>query len=229
MTSNPNDRRKVVISASFFFPFLVSGLIGFPLLTTGCGSGLSGGSVPLPNSGGNNSRLSGTVISATDPVVALAGAIVVALSPTGQEFRTVTNASGQFVLIVPKGGFYALTVQPPQEMTALLADDRFELEVAEDEIQIIVPLFQRGVQMPMVHSARLEPSSVRLKVGERVTFRLILEPPPPLRPTPIWSVHGAIGTIRPDGAFEATKGGEGRVEARLGRIRAFARVTVADR
>ncbi|MCS7225232.1 MAG: carboxypeptidase-like regulatory domain-containing protein [Armatimonadetes bacterium] len=211
----------------FFLVLLPPALTGIVPLA-GCSGGLSGGSVPLPNQGVRQTRLVGTVVDGNDPSVPLANAVITIVTPQGQIVTAQTDTLGQFRVHVPRGGLYWLTIRPPQEVVGLLQSDEIEIEVEEDEVHLVIPLYRRDLILPTIQTARIDPQSVRLKVREKVTFRLLLEPGAVVLITPIWTVHGGIGLINPDGTFVATRAGSGRVEARLRRLRAVAWVEVEE-
>lgn len=184
--------------------------------------------MPLPNQGVRQTRLVGTVVDGNDPSVPLANAVITIVTPQGQIVTAQTDTLGQFRVHVPRGGLYWLTIRPPQEVVGLLQSDEIEIEVEEDEVHLVIPLYRRDLILPTIQTARIDPQSVRLKVREKVTFRLLLEPGAVVLITPIWTVHGGIGLINPDGTFVATRAGSGRVEARLRRLRAVAWVEVEE-
>ncbi len=80
--------------------------------------------------------------------------------------------------------------------------------------------------MPVFAELRIYPEEVTLRVRESVQFQVHLHPSPQRPIRPIWSVHGGVGIITPDGLFIATRSGRGFVRARVGNLHAEAKVTV---
>lgn len=201
--------------------FFLSGLFAF--IALGCG--LSGGSVPTGNPG--PARLSGTVFDAQDVSFPIAKAFVEIVTPEGKVIRARTDAEGRFLVEVERGKKFLIRIRPPEVFTEIFEEQEVEIEVEADEEEVhLILLLPRGdgQPIPQFMAMRIEPEEVTLKVGEQVHFQVTTTPPANIRP--IWSVHGGIGIITPDGLFTATHPGQGRVVARFRRFRAFAQVFV---
>ncbi len=191
----------------------------------GCGgSDLTGGSVPIGNP--TPTRLIGTVVDEEDPSTPLADAEVEIVVEDGTKITAKTDTSGMFAVEIPRGKRFTLRVRPPREFEALY-QERADTFIADtDEIQLIFPIPRRGVMMPVFAELRIYPEEVTLRVRESVQFQVHLHPSPQRPIRPIWSVHGGVGVITPDGLFIATRSGRGFVRARVGNLHAEAKVTV---
>jgi hypothetical protein len=193
----------------------------------GCGgSDLTGGSVPIGNP--SPTRLVGTVVDEDNPSVPLADAEVEIVVEDGTKITAKTDASGMFVVELPRNKRCTLRVRPPSGLELIYqeqvqVDDFF---TDTDEIRLLIPVPRRGVMAPVFAELQIQPKEVTLRVRESVQFQIHLEPSPQRPIRPIWSVHGGIGIITPDGLFIATRPGEGVVRVRVGRLRAEAIVTV---
>ncbi len=191
----------------------------------GCGgSDLTGGSVPIGNP--TPTRLIGTVVDEEDPSTPLADAEVEIVVEDGTKITAKTDTSGMFAVEIPRGKRFTLRVRPPREFEALY-QERADTFIADtDEIRLIFPIPRRGVMMPVFAELRIYPEEVTLRVRESVQFQVHLHPSPQRPIRPIWSVHGGVGVITPDGLFIATRSGRGFVRARVGNLHAEAKVTV---
>lgn len=191
----------------------------------GCGgSDLTGGSVPIGNPG--PTRLIGTVVDEEEPTTPLADAEVEIVLEDGTRITTKTDASGMFSVEIPRGKRCTLKVRPPSSFEALY-QERVDSFVADsDEIRLIIPIPRKGMMMPVFVELRIHPEEVTLRVRESVQFQIDLQPSPHRPIRPIWSVHGGIGVITPDGLFIATRSGRGIVRVRVGNLHAEAKVTV---
>lgn len=191
----------------------------------GCGgSDLTGGSVPIGNPG--PTRLVGTVVDEEDPNVPLADAEVEVTLEDGTRFTAKTDSSGMFVLELPRNKRCTLRVRPPSGFEALY-QERVDIFVTDaDEIRLLIPIQRRGAMMPVFIELQIQPREITLRVRERVQFQVQLNPSPQRPIRPMWSVHGGIGVITPDGLFIATRAGKGIVRVRMGNLRAEALVTV---
>ncbi len=191
----------------------------------GCGDGLTGGSVPPGNPG--PTRLVGTVVDEEDPTLPLADAEVEILLDDGVRIVTKTDASGMFTVELPRNRRCTVRIRPSVEQASFYQERLESFLLDAEEIRLLIPLPRRpGATLPLIRQLRLHPEFVVLRVGERVRFELEVQPPlqRPLRP--LWSVHGRIGILTPDGEFIATRPGHGIVRARVGPLVAEARVTV---
>ena len=191
----------------------------------GCGgSDLTGGSVPIGNP--TPTRLIGTVVDEEDPSTPLADAEVEIVVEDGTKITAKTDTSGMFAVEIPRGKRFTLWVRPPREFEALY-QERADTFIADtDEIRLIFPIPRRGVMMPVFAELRIYPEEVTLRVRESVQFQVHLHPSPQRPIRPIWSVHGGVGIITPDGLFIATRSGRGVVRVRVGNLHAEAKVTV---
>lgn len=191
----------------------------------GCGgSDLTGGSVPIGNP--TPTRLIGTVVDEEDPSTPLADAEVEIVVEDGTKITAKTDTSGMFAVEIPRGKRFTLRVRPPREFEALY-QERADTFIADtDEIRLIFPIPRRGVMMPVFAELRIYPEEVTLRVRESVQFQVHLHPSPQRPIRPIWSVHGGVGIITPDGLFIATRSGRGVVRVRVGNLHAEAKVTV---
>lgn len=191
----------------------------------GCGgSDLTGGSVPIGNP--TPTRLIGTVVDEEDPSTPLADAEVEIVVEDGTKITAKTDTSGMFAVEIPRGKRFTLRVRPPREFEALY-QERADTFIADtDEIRLIFPIPRRGAMMPVFAELRIYPEEVTLRVRESVQFQVHLHPSPQRPIRPIWSVHGGVGVITPDGLFIATRSGRGFVRARVGNLHAEAKVTV---
>ncbi|MDT7896906.1 MAG: carboxypeptidase regulatory-like domain-containing protein [Armatimonadota bacterium] len=191
-------------------------------ILVGC-NGLSGRNVPIGNPTTTaTARLAGTVVSEQDPTLPIADAVVQIVAD-GTSFSAKTDTDGKFVLSLPKGKTYQVSVRPPAFLATLFQSAEAEVEVDDDEVQVVIPLLPRDVSPPPLKMLRVIPDAVTLRVGERQQFQALMDSQPlPLRP--VWSVHGGIGVITADGLFTATRPGKG--EVRVGNLRAEAQVTV---
>lgn len=191
----------------------------------GCGgSDLTGGSVPIGNPG--PTRLVGTVVDEENPNVPLADAEVEVTLEDGTRFTAKTDSSGMFVLELPRGKRCTLRVRPPLMLEALYQERVDTFYTDAEEIRLLVPIPRRGMMMPALAELRIYPQEVTLRVRESVQFQVQLNPSPQRPIRPIWSVHGGIGVITPDGLFIATRAGKGIVRVRVGNLHAEAIVTV---
>ncbi len=191
----------------------------------GCGgSDLTGGSVPIGNP--TPTRLIGTVVDEEDPSTPLADAEVEIVVEDGTKITAKTDTSGMFAVEIPRGKRFTLRVRPPREFEALY-QERADTFIADtDEIRLIFPIPRRGAMMPVFAELRIYPEEVTLRVRESVQFQVHLHPSPQRPIRPIWSVHGGVGIITPDGLFIATRSGRGFVRVRVGNLHAEAKVTV---
>jgi RNase P/RNase MRP subunit p29 len=199
---------------------------GLAAILVGC-NGLSGRNVPIGNPTTTaTARLAGTVVSEQDPTLPIADAeVVVQIVADGTSFSAKTDTDGKFVLSLPKGKTYQVSVRPPAFLATLFQSAEAEVEVDDDEVQVVIPLLPRDVSPPPLKMLRVIPDAVTLRVGERQQFQALMDSQPlPLRP--VWSVHGGIGVITADGLFTATRPGKGEVRVRVGNLRAEAQVTV---
>lgn len=189
----------------------------------GCGgSDLTGGSVPI----GNPTRLVGTVVDEEEPNMPLADAEVEIVVEDGTKITTRTDTSGMFVVEIPRGKRFTLKVRPPSEFEVLY-QEQVETFIADaDEIRLLIPIPRRNLMMPAFFELRIYPEEVTLRVRESVQFQVHLQPFPQRPIRPIWSVHGGIGVITPDGLFVATRVGKGIVRVSVGNLHAEAKVTV---
>ncbi len=191
----------------------------------GCGgSDLTGGSVPPGNPG--QTRLIGTVVDEEEPTTPLADAEVEIVLEDGTRITTKTDASGMFSVEIPRGKRFTLRVQPPISLAAFYQEQVDSFVADADEIRLLIPISRKGVMMPVFAGLRIYPEEVTLRVRESVQFQIDLQPSPHRPVRPIWSVHGGIGVITPDGLFIATRAGEGFVRVRIGSLQAEAKVTV---
>ncbi len=196
------------------------------LLLCACGDGLTGGSIPPGNPG--PTRLIGTVVDEEDPSLPVADAEVEILLEDGTLIVAKTDASGTFVVELPRNKRCTVRVRPSGALMALYQERLDSFVTDAEEVRLLIPLPRKGFAMPTITQLQLRPTEVTLKVGERVQFELQAQPQPqrPLRP--FWSVHGRIGVITPNGLFIATRPGRGFVRARVGNLVAEARVTVVE-
>ncbi|MFA0757740.1 MAG: hypothetical protein PVTTEEND_000569 [Candidatus Fervidibacter sp.] len=205
-----------------FWRWLILG--GLAAILVGC-DGLSGRNVPIGNPTTTaTARLAGTVVSERDPTLPIADAVVQIVAD-GLSFSAKTDTDGKFVLSLPKGKTYQVSVRPPAFLATLFQSAEVEVEVDDDEVQVVIPLLPLDVSPPPLKMLRVIPDAVTLRVGERQQFQALMDSQPlPLRP--VWSVHGGIGAITADGLFTATRPGKGEVRVRVGNLRAEAQVTV---
>jgi len=191
----------------------------------GCGgSDLTGGSVPIGNP--SPTRLIGTVVDEEDPSVPLADAEVEIAVEGGTKIVAKTDASGMFVVELPRNKQCTLKVRPPAGLELIYWEQVDEFVTDAEEIRLIIPVPRRGMMAPVFAELQIHPKEVTLSVRESVQFQIHLEPLPQRPIRPIWSVHGGIGVITPDGLFIATRPGKGVVRVRVGHLRAEAIVTV---
>jgi len=191
----------------------------------GCGgSDLTGGSVPIGNP--SPSRLVGTVVDEDEPSVPLADAEVEIVVEDGTRIVAKTDASGMFVVELPRNKRCTLKVRPPAGLELIYQEQVDEFVTDSDEIRLIVPIPRKGMAAPVFAGLQIQPKEVTLRVRESVKFQVQLEPFPQRPIRPIWSVHGGIGVITPDGLFVATRPGKGIVRVRVGHLHAEAIVTV---
>lgn len=203
----------------------VSLLLTVLLWVLGCGgSDLTGGSVPIGNP--SPTRLVGTVVDEEDPSTPLADAEVEIVLEDGTKFKAKTDTSGMFVVELPRGKQCTLRVRPPSGFEALYQERVDSFSTDADEIRLLLPIPRKGTVMPSLVELRIYPEEVTLRVGERVQFQISLVPRPSSPVTPVWSLHGSIGVITPDGLFIATRPGRGIVRVRIGNLHAAAVVTV---
>lgn len=191
----------------------------------GCGGrDLTGGSVPIGNPG--PTRLIVTVVDEEEPTTPLADAEVEILLEDGTKITTKTDASGMFFVELPRNKRFTLKVRPPSVLAAFY-QERVDSFVADsDEIRLIIPISWKGVMMPVFVGLRIHPEEATLRVRESVKFQIDLQPSHHRPIRPIWSVHGGIGVITPDGLFIATRTGRGIVRVRVGNLHAEAKVIV---
>jgi len=195
----------------------------------GCGgSDLTGGSVPIGNP--SPTRLVGTVVvvDKNDLSVPLADAEVEITVEDGKKIVAKTDASGMFVVELPRNKRCTLKVRPPSGLELVYQEQVDEFVTDADEIRLIIPVPRRGVIAPVFVELQIQPKEVILRTRESVRFQIQLEPSPQRPIQPIWSVHGGIGVITPDGLFIATRPGKGIVRVRVGHLRAEAFVTVTN-
>jgi len=191
----------------------------------GCGGNdLTGGSVPIGNP--SPTRLVGTVVDEEDPSVPLADVEVEIAVEDGKKIVAKTDASGMFIVELPRNKRCTLKVHPPSGLELIYQEQVDEFVTDAEEIRLIIPVPRRGMMAPVFAELQIQPKEVTLRVRESVRFQLQLEPLPQRPIRPIWSVHGGIGVITPDGLFIATRPGEGSVRVRVGHLRAEAIVTV---
>ncbi len=193
----------------------------------GCGgSDLTGGSVPIGNP--SPTRLVGTVVDEDNPSVPLADAEVEIAVEDGTKIVAKTDASGMFAVELPRNKRCTLKVRPPSGLELIYQEQFDEFVTDADEIRLIIPVPRKGMMAPVFAELQIQPKEVILRVRESVRFQLQLEPSPQRPIRPIWSVHGGIGVITPDGLFIATRPGKGIVRVRFGHLRAEAIVTVTS-
>jgi len=191
----------------------------------GCGgSDLTGGSVPIGNP--SPTRLVGTVVDEDEPSVPLADAEVEITVEDGTKIVAKTDASGMFVIELPRNKRCTLKVRPPAGLELIYQEQVDEFVTDADEIHLIIPIPRKGMAAPVFAGLQIQPKEVTLRARESVKFQVQLEPLPQRPIRPIWSVHGGIGVITPDGLFVATRPGKGIVRVRVGHLRAEAFVTV---
>ncbi|MDW8030046.1 MAG: hypothetical protein RMK94_16835, partial [Armatimonadota bacterium] len=171
-------------------------------------------------------RLVVTVVDENDPSVPLADAEIEITLDDGRKILGKTDASGKFIVDLPLNKQFSIKVRPPNEFEAFF-QEAFETFVTdENEIQLLIPIRRSGVVIPVLTELKIQPERVTLRVRERVQFQLQLDPSPDRPIRPIWSVHGGIGVITPDGLFVATRAGQGTVKVKVGELQAEARVIV---
>ena len=216
-------RHGVMKRIKFAFWLFLSALVWLE----GCGgSDLTGGSVPIGNP--NPTRLIGTVVDEDDPYVPLADAEVEIAVEDGTKIVVKTDASGMFVIELPKNKRCTLKVRPPIGLELIYQEQVDEFVTDAEEIRLIIPVPRRGMMAPVFAELQIQPKEVTLRARESVRFQLQLEPLPQRPIRPIWSVHGGIGVITPDGLFIATRPGKGIVRVKVGHLRAEAIVTVTS-
>ncbi|MFA0744218.1 MAG: hypothetical protein LASZOEIN_001008 [Candidatus Fervidibacter sp.] len=191
----------------------------------GCGGNdLTGGSVPIGNP--SPTRLIGTVVDEDEPSVPLADAEVEIAVEDGTKIVAKTDASGMFVVELPRNKRCTLKVRPPIVLELIYQEQVDEFVTDSDEIRLIVPIPRKGMAAPVFAGLQIHPKEVTLRVRESVKFQVQLEPLPQRPIRPIWSVHGGIGVITPDGLFVATRPGKGVVRVRVGHLHSEATVNV---
>lgn len=203
-------------------PWQSVGLGWLLALLVGC-NGLSGRNVPIGNPT-TPARLAGTVVSEQDPALPIADALVQVVAD-GTSFSVATDTDGKFILQVPKGKTYQVTVRPPAALANLFQAIVVLVEVDDDEVQVVIPLLPLNASPPTAPALRIVPSAVTLRIGQRQQFQALTDGQS-LPSRPVWSVHGKIGVITADGLFTATRAGKGQVRVRLGNLKAEAQVTV---
>ncbi|MCS7264116.1 MAG: hypothetical protein NZ805_04715 [Armatimonadetes bacterium] len=212
----------------FIQTFLLLWLIlTISLLLFGCGSDLTGGSIPPGNPGQQNqTRLVVTVVDENDPSVPLADAEIEITLDDGRKILGKTDVSGRFVVDLPSNRQCTIKVRPPKEFFALYQElvDNFITDAGE--IWLLIPVSRKDTIAHDLFELQILPKEAELKVRESIQFQVQLRPLPQRPIRPVWSVHGGIGIVTPDGLFIATRPGQGIVRVRIGNLSAEAIVTV---
>lgn len=188
------------------------------------GCSLTGGGVPIGNPG--PTRLIGTVIDEDEPSVPLADAEIEITVEDGTKINVKTDASGTFIAQLPRNKRCVLKVRPSGELETLYQEWVGDFVADADEIRLLIPLPRKGTTMPSFADLQIQPQKVVLSVGGKVRFEIHLVPPPQRPIQPVWSVHGGVGVITPDGLFVATRPGQGVIRVRVGHLRSEAVVIV---
>ena len=186
-------------------------------LLTGCGSSLTGGSVPL-------GTVSGTVSRAINPNQTVANIPLTLVTSDGQDFHTVSQADGTFVFIDVPSGAAQLEVpsQPQQGLQGLHLSLNIGVGQATDVAAALIP----EDLVVEVTAITLTPSQVTLEVGQQQRFQATLTGSHPARLNPTWIVDGGIGRLSPGGMFRAEHPGTGQIRALVGDIEGSATVVV---
>lgn len=186
----------------------------------GCGSSLTGGSVPL-----GTGTVTGTVSRATAPEETVADVPLTLVASNGQTFTTLSLADGTFLFQAVPSGSARLSVNPQPHQ----GFRRMQLVLnigAEQRTEVWVALVPEDAPITVTRLT-IQPSQVSLRVGEEQLFRATLQGQNIEGLTPTWIVEGGIGHISPQGMFLAERPGKGRIRALAENAEGAATVMVA--